>query len=237
MSTKTLRASGVILGTFATDVPGDAGEALARATAIDARLAQHLAERDRVHRDPSLAPARKGDGTLDERARFAALQKLADAESARLADDALFLAKARLRTEGWRREMLEGSGGEGDELRRMELRRQFGALSEKARVNTLTKALDRRSTRDLGLLRALVADELTNEGLSGLLAPYREPIERMILELADPDGLAAWEKTNAQLDEFASAHATALRYVSSQSDPAHAEAMRGFVFLNDPPTA
>lgn len=228
MSTKTLRQSGVILGTFDAEAQGDAGEAFTRASAIDARLAAHQAERDRVYRDP----------TLTNTARFEKLAKLASEEGARLADDAGFLAKARSRAASWRSEMLEGSAGDdATALQRMEYRRQFNALDEQARVNALTKALDRKLARDLGLLRALVADELTNEGLSGLLAPYREPVEQLILTVADPDGYAAWQRTSAQLDEFASAHAIALRYVSSQSDPAHAEAMRGFVFLNDPPTA
>ena len=230
MTTQLLRKSGVILGTFEADATGDAGEAFARAQAIDARLAQYQAERDRVYRDPSLV-ATNEDGRPDRRARIAALQKLADAEGARLADDAAFLAKARGRAESWRAEALGGSAGDdAAALQRMEYRRQFNALDEAARASVLDKALARRSPKDLGLLRALVADELTNEGLSGLLAPYREPVERMILQLADPDGYAAWQQTSAQLDEFASAHAIAFRYVSSQTDPRDADAVRGFVF-------
>jgi hypothetical protein len=227
MTTKTLRQSGVILGTFEADAQGDAGEAFSRASAIDARLAQHQAERDRIYRDP----------TLTDRARFEKLAKLASEEGARLADDAAFLAKARSRADSWRTEMLAGSGGEIDELKRIELRRAFAGLDEPGRVEVLTRALDRRSPRDLPTLRAIVADELTASGLSGALAMYREPVEQLILHLADPEGVTAHQRTTAQLDEFASAHAIALRYVSSQSDPAHAEEMRGFVFLNDPPTA
>lgn len=236
MSAQTLRTSGVILGTFEADATGDAGEAFARARAIDERLAQHRDDRARVSRDPLLVVV-DADGRRDDRAQFAALQKLASEEGARLADDAAFLAKARTRAEAWRTEMLAGSvGDDAAALQRMEYRRQFGARDEPARVTILTKALDRRQARDLPLLRALVADELTNEGLSGLLAPFRAPIETLILEVADPEGYAAWQQTSAQLDEFESAYALAFRHVSSQTDPKDAEAVRSLVFLNAPPT-
>jgi hypothetical protein len=228
---KTLRQSGLVLGTFEADADGDAGAAFQRAVAIDARLEQHQAARAGVLRDPNL---------IDAAERQAALAKLAAAEHERLTEDAVFLAGARARAAAWRQEMLEGSpGDDASAAHRAELRRQFGALAEGKRADVLTKALDRRSPRDLGLLRALVADELTNEGLAGTLAAYRAPIERLVLELADPDGYAAWHKTTAQLDEFASAQALALRYVSEEPHltphererrAADEAAAKGFIF-------
>jgi hypothetical protein len=228
---KTLRQSGVVLGTFEADADGDAGAAFTRASAIDARLAAIQAERAKILRDPNL---------IDAAERQAALAKLAAAEHERLTEDAVFLAGARARAAAWRTEMLEGSPGDDATVaRQMEIRRQFGALAEGKRADVLTKALDRKSPRDLGLLRALIADELTNEGLAGTLAAYRAPIERLVLELADPEGLTAWEKTNAQLDEFASAQALALRYVAEEPHltphererrAADEAAAKGFIF-------
>jgi len=227
---KIIKQSGIVLGTFVTDADGDAGAAFQRAEAIDGRLAAHQAERAKILRDPYL---------IDAAERRAAIQKLADAEQERLREDAEFLRKARQRTADWRTEMLEGSAGDdATTALRMELQRRFAALDENARATTLTKALDRRNPRDLGLLRAIASDELTAEGLSGALAAYREPIERLILELADPEGHAAWRKTTAQLDEFDAAQALAFRYVAEEADPytdlarraAQEEAVKGFVF-------
>lgn len=208
MTTKILRRSGVVLGALDANADGDAGAAFARAVAIDERLVAYQRARDKALRDPN----------LDGPERRATLKRLADEEAARLAEDAAFAADARSRAEAWRAEMLEGQADAWTGTRAVELRRQFAAASDEKRTAVLSRALDRRSPKDLPLLRAVLADDLLAEGLSGVLAPYREPVERLVLALADPEGLAAWEKTTAQLDAFAAVRSTAGHYVATDAD-------------------
>lgn len=215
MSGHILRRSGLILGTFEGDADGDAAAAFQRAGAIESRLVAFQEQRNKVLRDPS----------LDGAERRAAIQRLVDLERQQLAADAAFEAEARARQSAWRAELLAGSGD--DELRRMEIRRHFTGLDEQRRASILAQALERKAPKDLGLLRALVADELTNEGLSGSLASFRAPVERLILELADPEAVTASDRTAAQLDSFASARAVATHYLVTDAELAdHQRARR-----------